>query len=570
MLLCGMAGTAAAIVALDHQSDDDVTGLCAKVAMTSALGMPLFFSLRMLRERAQSLARAPIEAVGLPLLAGWFLTLPHRPFEGPGIVPIRWMLLLAALHFFAAVSPFARGREGIGFWQFNRRIFLRFCLSTLYAGVLTAGLELALLSADKLFELKLGNSYTDLFFIMAGCFHPVFFLAGVPRDFTALELDREHPRGLKAFTQFALAPLVAVYTAILYAYAFKIVAAHSWPHGWVALPVLILSGVGILSALLLHPLRADAQQKWAGWFCRNFPRALAPLSLLLLLSVWERIRTYGVTEERYLGIVAGGWVLAWATVFILKKTAGIRWVPGSLALICLLAAFGPLSAGTISKNSQLGRLTRLLQAHGLMADGKATAPREVTTLPREEYDDMRSTIQYLMEMHGAEAIRGLFGGLFNEADWKYLSQWKSGDQILKKLNLAGGSVAEGSTWYSLDSNKVATAEGFKRVSYLQFSFGAPSPWKTARKQAGSLFIGVVDGILKTADTPDAPPQPVPLDAFLKSLSDNVENTLPQERMTADWEHNGHAFRFIFANIYLNRKPGEPDGISSCTFLLLEK
>ena len=41
-------------------------------------------------------------------------------------------------------------------------------------------------------------------------------------------------------------------------------------------------------------------------------------------------------------------------------------------------------------------------------------------------------------------------------------------------------------------------------------------------------------------------------------------------MTADWEHNGHAYRIIFINVYLIRTPGEPVRISSCMFLLLEK
>ena len=67
-----------------------------------------------------------------------------------------------------------------------------------------------MVSADKLFQLKLDKEYGDLFFLMVGLFQPTFFLAGVPRDFAALDLDIDYPRGLKAFTQFALAPLVAV------------------------------------------------------------------------------------------------------------------------------------------------------------------------------------------------------------------------------------------------------------------------------------------------------------------------------------------------------------------------
>jgi len=569
-LLCGLAGTGAAVAALENESNDTVNSFCMKVMMTAMLGMPLFFSLRMLRERAVRLARWPLEIAGLPLLAGWFLILPFRPFDGPHIVFIRWLLLLAALHFFTALSPYATGREGGGFWQFNRRIFLRFCLATLYSGVLTAGLELALLSADKLFNIDLGKSYADLFLLMAGCFHPVFFLAGVPRDFAALELDSEHPRGLKTFTQFALAPLVAVYTAILYAYALKIVVGRSWPHGWVAMPVLILSGVGILSQLLLHQLRTDPSQKWASWFCRNFPRALAPLSLLLLLSVWERIRAYGVTEERYLGIIAGAWILTWSLIFILSRSAGIRWVPASLAVICLLASFGPLSAGAISKSSQFRRLTAMLQAHGLLADGKILLPKTKITLPTNDYDDLRSTLQYLVSMHGPQMMHALFGALYSDAGWKYLLQWPSsaGDNLLGKLSLSGESGPAGFTDYSFDQNKGLTVDGFNRTSYLSLPFNGT--WAATRKQFGSLFIGIDNGILEAADTTDAPPQPIPLNSLFKSLSTSVENVLPADRLTANWQHNGHFYRIIFINLYMTRDPDESARVNSCTFLLLEK
>jgi hypothetical protein len=154
-LLCGVTGAAAMMVSLHFSKNEALVGQCVRLAMTVAIGMPLFFSLRMLRERSEQIGRWPIEIIGLPLLAWWFFAQPPRPFDGPGIIWIRWLLLLGALHFFVAVSAYLWRPEDSGFWQFNRKLFLRFCLATLYTGVLVAGLELALLSADKLFQLKI-------------------------------------------------------------------------------------------------------------------------------------------------------------------------------------------------------------------------------------------------------------------------------------------------------------------------------------------------------------------------------------------------------------------------------
>ena len=335
-ILCGATGAACLITLIHTEHNDWLEGQCARLAMAAAIGMPLFFSLRIVRERILKFTPWPIEVVGLFVLAGWFFIQPASPLRLPGIIWIQWLLLLAALHCVAAVSAHFSPTESLGFWQFNRRLFVRFCLVTLYTVVLTAGLELALLSADKLFQLKLDKEYGDLFFLMVGLFQPTFFLAGVPRDFAALNVETDYPRGLKAFTQFTLAPLAAVYTAILYAYAIKIIVIRGWPHGWVALPVLLLSGIGILAFLLLSPLRSRPDEKWARWFTTNFPRALAPLAVLLLISVQIRAREYGITEARCMGIVATLWIFAWTMVFILRRNAGIRWIPSSLAIIAVV------------------------------------------------------------------------------------------------------------------------------------------------------------------------------------------------------------------------------------------
>ncbi len=571
MLLCGFLGTTAAIMVTKLEGNHaDLSGLWERIGMTAALGMPLFFSLRMVREQAASLTRWPVEVAGLALLVPWFFTLPKRPFEGPEIVGIHWALLLAALHFFAAVSPYVAGRAGNGFWQFNRKIFLRFSLATLYAWVLTVGLELALLSADKLFELKLEKSYGYLYFIMAGCFHPLFFLAGAPRDFAALEADEEHPRGLKAFTQFALAPLVAVYTAILYAYALKIALAKTWPHGWVALPVLILSGVGILSALLLFPLRSRGEEKWARWYCRNFPRALAPLSLLLLLSVRERIVAYGVTEERHLGIVAGGWIMVWALASIFRRSAGIRWVPASLAVICALAAYGPLSAGAISLRSQTRRLTRALEARGLLVAGKVRPAEKTLLLPDKEREEISSEIGYIAGMHGEQEVRRIFGDMQRPAEAARLTRWNAPGEILRNLGVEGPPDDGGSAVYhfTLNQGDGLTFEGFSHAFIVENLYENSWQGKTDGRQPR---IGLHGGKLELSRASDTVTHQVPTEALLEGLTKRQGGgAVPVEQMTIDDTYDGKGCRLVFTVLNFSTRSGHPAQISSCSGLLLVK
>lgn len=568
-ILCGAAGAVCLIVLLHTEHNPSLEGHCERLAMAAALGMPLFFSLRMVRERVESLKRWPIEFLGVVLLALWVIAQPLRPSDAPGIIWIRWVLLIAALHFLVAVSPYLNWGERCGFWQFNRRLFLRLCLATLYTVVLTGGLELALLSADKLFELRLDKAYGDLFFLMIGIFHPAFFLAGVPTDFHALDEDTEYPRSLKAFTQFALAPLVGVYTAILYAYTIKIMIARSWPHGWVALPVLLLSGIGIFTFLLLYPLRVREGEKWAQWFTTNFPRVLAPLTLLLLLSLRVRISEYGVTESRYLGVALGFWVLVWALAFVLRKQAGIRWVPSSLAVICVLAAFGPWSAGAISKTSQIKHLKHVLHAYGLWKDKRASRPLATVNLSSKEASDFEDTINYLVRRHGGESIRKIFEPVLAGADWSKLNPWDAANEIGRSLHLTHDRFPYVPSQQNLQLETVKRREasigvaGFRQACRTQVYTGGSV-------RCGDITIFLKDGALLFSMPQEEKPKDIPLRQILNQSSVGPdEKELSTESLTLDLPQAQPIFRLIFDRVTFRHDIADVR-ITSAEFYILEK
>ena len=75
-ILCGATGAACLITLIHTGHNDWLEGQCARLAMAAAIGMPLFFSLRIVRERIPKFTPWPIEIVGLFVLAGWFLTQP--------------------------------------------------------------------------------------------------------------------------------------------------------------------------------------------------------------------------------------------------------------------------------------------------------------------------------------------------------------------------------------------------------------------------------------------------------------------------------------------------------------
>jgi hypothetical protein len=348
--------------------------------------------------------RVSLQVLALGLGLVFYFTLPE--LEGPRMVRI--VLLGLALHWLIAVMPYARPENGaIGFWDYNRKLFLRGLQTILYTLTLDLGAILALLALELLFGLDIrGRVYENVWWFLAGIFATVFFLAGFPRQYARPESIDDYPRGLKVFTQFVLLPLVTLYLAILYAYLFKIIFTADWPSGWVCWLVLGLAVAGILALLLIYPLRKQAGNLWINGYSRFFYLALFPLIVLLGIAIWKRIQSYGITESRYFVLVLGGWLAAMACYFVFSARKDIRLIPASLCLLALLSLWGPWSAANVSLAAQRGRLRDLLEKNGLFAGGKIQPAKN--TLSFEDRQKISAITDYLIERYGYRVLQGWF------------------------------------------------------------------------------------------------------------------------------------------------------------------
>ncbi|MBD3403273.1 DUF4153 domain-containing protein [candidate division GN15 bacterium] len=402
MLLSALAGAAAAIIAVEHQTGE-FAQLLQRLLLTAALGLPLFFALTVWAERQtwSSSARLAVQAAGVVLLVGYYLSLPADPFS-PVMHIVRFLLLAIGLHFLVAFVPYMGGDQINGFWHYNKALFLRFLTAALYSAVLFVGLVIALAALDYLFGVDIPEDrYIQLWILMAGVFNTWFFLAGVPDDLAGLNQAEQYPKGLKVFTQFVLLPLVALYFVILIAYELKIVVTWDWPKGWVSQLVLWYSVVGILSLLLLYPLRTLAENRWVRLFITWFFRALAPLVIMLYFAILTRIGDYGFTENRYFVLAMAIGLTIVMIYFIVSRTKDIRIIPMVLCALAILSAFGPWSAFSVAESSQQGRLHGYINQYNLL-DRAATGESDV---PFEDRREISSIVRYLGEWHGAEAFR---------------------------------------------------------------------------------------------------------------------------------------------------------------------
>ncbi|MCX6833626.1 MAG: DUF4153 domain-containing protein, partial [candidate division Zixibacteria bacterium] len=257
-------------------------------------------------------------------------------------------------------------------------------------------------------------------------------------DLEALNRGGEYPNVLKVFTQFILLPLVVLYFAILITYEAKIIIDWNWPKGWVSELVLWYSIVGILSLLLLHPLRERLESRWIQAMSKWFYRGLIPLVAMLFLAILRRISEYGITENRYLvlGMAAGLTVVM--LYMIISRRKDIRIIPILICLLAFFSAYGPWSAFAISRTSQHDRLERLMVSSGLLVNGVLAKP-EVEP-PVEKLQEMSGAVIYLDEFHGMDAF----------SDWladstrrtlDTLPRYDRPDQITAKLGFACVSPA---------------------------------------------------------------------------------------------------------------------------------
>jgi hypothetical protein len=276
------------------------------------------------------------------------------------------------------------------------------------------------------------------------------------------------------------------------------------------------------------------------------------------------VREYGVTEQRYLGIVAAVWILAWTLVFMLRRNAGIRWVPFSLALICLFAAFGLWSAGAVSKASQLGRVRRVLQQHGLWADNHAKAADRAIDLPDKESADLQSTLSYLIETHGGKTIKSMFERAVPNRDWAKLNKWSSALEIVDALKIHNLKIGFRSVYRK--HNATVNIEGSRSLCQIE-NYGRRD-WQSDALRCNGVAIGLEDGVLKIVIGDEKVPQPIPLDELFNGLLDS-DSELPDEKLMVDYQHGERVFRLIFNSLLFSRNPEGPR-INSYSIYLLEK
>lgn len=401
-MLFALAGTVAAIIYINKGTQVPLgDSFYTRVMLTANLGLLLSLAATLFAESKGTKqwalrALAALLGCGLLFIFGRQLHI---------IDTVRFLLLSLAFHLLVAFAAFTAKGQLQGFWQFNKTLFLRFLTGGLYSGVLYLGLAAAIGASTFLFNLNIHDkTYGTLFACIAGVFNTSFFLAGVPADVAALESDDTYPKALKVFTQYVLIPLASVYVIILLAYEVKILIQWNLPKGLVSNLILGYAVFGILSILLVYPLRNREENKWIKTYSRSFYFLLIPLIILLFLAIASRIVPYGITEMRYFLIVLALWLVFITAYFLLSRKQNIKVIPISLCLVALLSVYGPQSAFSVSGYSQRHMLINIFKKYGAVKNGKLI-PLNKINISNKDGQDALERLHYFINNNELAALQ---------------------------------------------------------------------------------------------------------------------------------------------------------------------
>ncbi|MBI5538575.1 MAG: DUF4153 domain-containing protein [Bacteroidia bacterium] len=468
-------GTLASLYVVDFNYDGyrDYTSWYHLI-MTCAIGIPMFISLTLFAERLEvtKTFKLLIRCAGFIFLFLYYITLPDLFLEKHYIRMIIWLLIF---HLLVSFSPYIGFKNQYSFWQFNKILFLRLLLTILYAGVLFLGISLALLAIDQLFDINIKEEYyLRLWIVHVGIFGVWFFLAGAPKHFRKLDQTTIYPLGIKIFTQYILIPLVLIYALILYTYFIKIIITQDWPVGWVVYLVLGYAILGVLSFLLLYPIREEKQNKGIRIFSNVFFISLFPLLIMFFIAIFKRVSEYGITENRLFVILLGVWLVFNAGFIIIKKYKLIRIIPLSLTVLALFSINGPWNVFKISKWNQMNRLESVLSKNNMLKDGKIIKATNKITID----DDVVicSTLSYMVDMHGHKSIQNFFtqnlDTVFNRDTIRYYSSYEGMNKLTTYMgieyNLSLPYVENGKTQFSYTCQYNSNESPLKVTGYDYF------------------------------------------------------------------------------------------------------
>lgn len=244
------------------------------------------------------------------------------------------------------------------------KILKAFIIANIYSFIVFIGVSGIIFALNSLFKIN----FADLVYLRVAIFsfilfNVVTFFADFPKVSDSF-IDYKYPKAFKILLVYIITPIVIIYTGILLAYFIKILLLWQIPNNLIVNLVIWFASFAVIYLFFIS--RIDSID-FINKFKIIFPFTLFPLLAMMFFAIYLRIREYGITENRYLVVAGGVWILLSLIYYIFYRDNSNITVPIFLSVIILISGIGPASATSLSVRSQNSRFEKLLKENKMLA-----------------------------------------------------------------------------------------------------------------------------------------------------------------------------------------------------------
>lgn len=540
--------------------------LLQKLMFVCLVGAFLGVTAQFACERFSGLARRRLGVYGLAVL----LTLGYYLIIAGATTIDYWVGARTSVAVFSLFMAFIWLPSYDDAFDFNGVALVHFkaaLTSALYAGVLTAGLAALIGAVDVLLFSISNDAYQYMLVIVWVLFATTYYLSRLPRFNSPHLADRseaaeasEYPRILEILISQIAIPLVAAYTLVLLAYFIKIGVTRTWPIGQLGPMVLAYSAAGLIIYVLASRLHDRASVRL---YLLGFPKALILAVVMQLISVYIRLQAYGVTESRYYLALFGILSLVVGVVLSLWPARRNGIIALLAAAFAILSVIPPVDAFTVSRQSQVARLERMLQSAGVLESGQLQPQPNVQREVRLEvtnilnYLDQRGHLSHVTWLPpGFQPYRDMQSALGFEPTYRYMPE--NPDSFFVSLN--GQSALPVSGYDAL----LAVSNARQQPTAAQEIVVAGQPYRLQVRRVSSREVTValqssagVDLVVTSLEQ---------FAATLRGLP--AKEMLDASQLTLDAVQGQYRLRIIFQSVYVVEGEGESSGIDYTMYVLV--
>jgi len=492
------------------------------------------------------LAFSQAAAVGLAT-AYYFLVLGS--YTGSVVDVLRIVILSFALLFISLWVPCLRWKTD--FNDFFMTFFKAFFTTAFFIAVFWGGISLVLSAVDMLLfslpDTLFGHVAVWIWVFIA----PMLFLSLIP-VFGGTEEDKEKqehlariPGFFKVLLSYVLIPLTALYTLVLLAYLVKTFVGGD--PGDLLRPLILAYCIVVI---MLYVLVSNVDNKIAQLFRMIFPKLMVLIALYQVVNLITKIPGEGIVYGRYFVILFGIFSIAAGilmSLLPLKKNVILAIVLTGFALISVTP---PVDAFTISTNSQLVTLDRILTSNSMIKDGTIVPNKNVS---EKDQGIITDAMQYLYDVKETDRVPGVPAkfDLYNDFEKTFgFSPYYDAVYVDQPVT---------SFWYSLDASKPVDINSYEYMMTVQVynyeKIDRDEVVASVMDQGKTYDVAIVvkgDQIdIQLRDDSGSTILAASVNALVDSISQNAaanqKEQLAPELMTFDAAGTGASMRIIFQN-----------------------